>query len=176
MGQSGVKELFLLPQSSFTLSGCEFDANDKIINFNLGSTKWYQMQQIDETSEFNEKDIRDFKTGSLYWDQTQTMVFHSHSSILRKQLLQILAKPHVAIVRDNQNKYFLMGATRGVWSDAEIKIEKSFGGLNGNIITLKGTEPTAAYEVIASAITYTNIYVTSGGSGNESTPSEPSHD
>ena len=164
-GMGGIKELYIVNSDYFNLVGSSFDSEDKITFLNMiGGHTWYRFELISETAEYLEKQVDDSKTGSIFFEQNLTVVFHNNTSALRKQLLQLINTNGVAcIFKDNHDLYWLAGATRNMRVTSEIKWEKSFAGLNGEIRMLKATEPFPAYEVVGSAIMYSDIVITGGG-------------
>lgn len=174
--EGGIKEIFMLPSKYYNESGNEYDTNDKITFLNIfpSGTKWFKFEQVPETCFYTEKQNTSDRTGGIFWEQSLTIVFHKNNAELRKQLLQMIETPMVIIFGDNQNKYFLAGSLYGMEANATIQWEKGYGGLNGQIIEFRSNEIKPAYEVNASAITYSTTYITGGGGiFDESTPVGP---
>lgn len=163
--EGGVKEVFMLPLANYDEEGSTYDSNDKITSLNIfpGGTLWFKFEQVPETAFAEQKQNTSDRTGGIFWEQSLTMVYHKNNAELRKQLLQMIETPLVVIFGDNQDRYWLMGSRYGMDVNATIAWEKNLGGLNGEIVTLRSNEPFPAYEVVASAITYSTTVITGGG-------------
>lgn len=158
--KSGIKEVFIVPFSWLATDGIIFDSNDQILVAPISASNlWYKFDQVVETAEYDEKSNED-KFGNHFWEQNLTLVFHRNRANLRKQMLQLFnSKQLVAIFHTNDDRYFLCGKDRGLDINANVKVEKSYGGLNGQIIQLKGLEKYPAYEIVGSAITYSSTVI-----------------
>jgi len=166
LAESGIKEAFMMSRNYLSPDSYTYDSDDKIISIYTASELWYRFDQIFETSEYREIKQQDPKTGGIYWNQQLTLLFHRNRANLRKQLLQMVNDQSLAcIFHTNDDRYFLVGKDRGLQIDAEIKIEKNYGGMNGQIINLKAQELYPAYEVSYSAFTYSTVTITRGEPG-----------
>jgi len=158
---SGIKEVYMAPNSWFTRDAWTFDTNDKITSIYLATGRlWYKFDMISETAEYNEKEAEDSKSGSKFWNQQLTILFHHNDAILRKQMLQLINTNSLTVIfRDNTDTYFLAGKERGMEVQAEVKFEKNKGGFNGQILNLAGLEKYPAYEVVGSAVTFSSTTI-----------------
>ena len=163
LSESGIKELFLMKHSYFSQDGCKFNSDDLITEIYTGAHLWYKFDMIYETAEYIEKDAIDAKSGMRFWDSTLTVLFHKNRANLRKQMLQMMNENRlVGIFHTNDDRYFLVGKERGLDISAEVKVEKSYAGFNGQVLQLKGLEKMPAYEIASSAVTYSQTVITRG--------------
>ncbi len=160
LAESGIKEAFMMSHSNLNSDSYTYDSNDKITLIYTDTDLWYKFDQVFETAEYKEVKQQDQKTGGIYWNQQLTLLFHRNRANLRKQLMQMVNDSLACIFHTNDDRYFLIGKDRGLQIDAEIKVEKNYGGMNGQIINLRGQELYPAYEVSYSAFTYSPTVIT----------------
>lgn len=128
------------------------DASDVITAFTGSTVSYYTFEQEMETGEFNQAGAYSTENGTIYFDQTLSLVFHKNDADLRNQLLVLSQANMSVLILDQRGEYWLMGYQNGVRATAgAMNTGKAYGDLNGFTITLSSKEPEPAHNVSATA-------------------------
>ena len=102
-----------------------------------------------QTSSLTETATISQENGTVFFDQSVTMVFNKMEAAKRNQLLLMAeATSMVVIVKDNNGKYFSIGLERGAYTSAATATSgTAYGDRNGYEITISGLEAAPSYEV-----------------------------
>jgi hypothetical protein len=126
---------------------------DSIIGTFSGATvSFYTFQQEIETASFTENGVFSIENGTSFYEDTLTITLHKLEAALRNKILILGQGKWRVIIKDQRGKYWLMGYQNPVRVSASTPgVGKSYGDLNGAVITFMGKEPVPAYEVSATA-------------------------
>lgn len=114
---------------------------------------FYEFSFNRNTSDFVENATVNVENGSLFYDQTVTLVIPRRESSKRNVLALLMQKDVAVIVKDQNGLYWYLGETNGLYvSELPSATGKAKGDLNGYTITLKGEEPAQAQEVDEAAV------------------------
>lgn len=148
----GIVEVYLSTYpSGYTGLGWLSESGGTIIG--LSGASFYTFKPNKNSSNWVENIQSSIENGTIGYEQVITLVF-AKNDVTKRNVIKMLGQANmIAIVRDKNEKYWLLGAQNG--------LEVSGGGsssgtmlndLNGWNITISGTEPQPAYEVSASII------------------------
>lgn len=130
------------------------EGSDGLITaIDTGSSGYYTFVPNKNSSTWGETIQSSLENGTIGYEQSSTLVFSKNEAALRNQV-KLLGQANLSmIVRDKNDKYFLLGKQNGI----ELMSGNSAAGttltdLNGWSLTFSGTEPDPAYEVTGSII------------------------
>lgn len=144
----GIKEVYLTNWASDIIY--TEDSNSGITNITSGDTaiNFYKYEQAKETSGLDEKPQVIVKNGNSYFEQELTIVLNGMTTALRNQVLLITRATTIAIIKDLNDRYWLLGKDRGLdVNDGKFGTGIAYGDRNGYEIKLFGQEPENAIEV-----------------------------
>ncbi len=148
--RSGINKLYFIDSSQ--VLGLTVNTDDVITNVNTGSNAYYEIEVKPETSELNEKLVIDDKTGAEFYDCLVVLNLIKSSYISRKIYLKLKNGKKSIIVRDNTNRFWLIGKRffcAVVNSDSGRG--KNYTDFNGNKIVFSSKEPDPVFEVESSS-------------------------
>ena len=151
----GISELYLIKRTNISNLGYSFDDDEKITFISyINSTKFYKFDIIKEVATYDNKEVEDDRTGLIYWNSEFKFQLAPNHAKARKQLLQMLKTPLIAVWKDNNGRYWLEGKEKGCIINASITMGKLYSDTNAEQLTLTAFENKPMYEVVASAVTY----------------------
>lgn len=114
---------------------------------------FYEFAFNRNTSEFTENAVVNVENGSLFYDQTGTLVIPRREVAKRNALAMLMSKDLLVIIQDQNGLYWLFGETNGVYvSELPSTSGKAKADGSSYTITFKGEEPAQAQEVDPSAV------------------------
>jgi len=123
---------------------------------------WYQYQPRQENSFWQEEITKDRANGTTFYQQTATIVLTKDSQDHRNEIKLLAQADLVLIVKDANDKYYLLGENQAVTLDTSTRQSGTArGDLSGYTLNFMATEPDMAIEVDLSAfsaeISTTNV-------------------
>ena len=109
----------------------------------------YTYDFLKDNSNWVQPIVGDGVLTSVHWEPTLTLVFRKMSKLLRNEIYELSKGDLIAIIRDFNDIYWLVGLGRGLnliasgGSSSGSKLEE----LNGETLTFKGIEGIPAYTV-----------------------------
>ena len=117
-----------------------------------GSTSFRKYEQNPETATFTEAITPSEANGTLFYDQDLEIVIPKWNVTLRNELYLLAQQPLWVIIKDANDTYKLMGATRFASMQPSTTTNgKAAGDMAGYTLKFKAKEPVAAYFVSSSA-------------------------
>jgi hypothetical protein len=148
----GVKEVYIMElanMATYTEASGVITALTKTTG-----KRFYKYQQLRETSEAKEQITGSNTAGTVFYDQTVTLVIPKMQTSIRNEI-KVMASIGgiVAIVTTVEGTSFMYGAVNGLTlDDGQITTGKAKGDLNGYTINLMGYERQPAFTVQASVV------------------------
>ena len=107
-----------------------------------------------QTSSLTENATISQENGTVFYDQSVTMVFNKLEAAKRNQLLLMAeATSMVVVAKDNNGKYWSIGLSRGAYtSAATTTTSSSYGDRAGYEITISGMETAPIFEVTGTIV------------------------
>lgn len=119
----------------------------------ISSAKFYEFQQVKETSNFTEAIRVSDVNGTVGYETTLTAIFNKGDTALRNQVRLLAQSPLMIIIQDRNGKYWLMGKecaaemTTGNHTSGTVMADR-----NGYELTFVAKENLPMYEVSSSII------------------------
>jgi len=124
------------------------DADENITGVTGSTVSYYTFEQEVESGEFNQEGQYSTENGTIFFNQTLTLMFHKNDAALRNLLLVLSQANLSVIVKDQRGEYWLLGFQNGVRAiSGAMNTGKAFGDMNGVLITLEGKEPEPAHRI-----------------------------
>lgn len=117
--------------------------------------KFWKYQLVKSTAGFTDTGNGSIENGTLFYQQELTIVLNKLATNTRNEILLLAKNLLVAVVKDNNGVYWMLGKTRGL--DVTSNVGSSGvaeGDRNGYSLTFTGKEKEMATEV-ASAVALT---------------------
>ena len=120
----------------------------------LTPADWFAFEVPRQTSSFTETVNVSQENGTLNFSQDVSMVFNHLSVDKRNQLLLIAqATSLVAVVKDNNGKFWSVGIEKGAYMSAGTATTgTAYSDRAGYEITVSGIEPNPTFEVTSSIV------------------------
>lgn len=116
--------------------------------------KFYKYELVKETSSFVENVNASVENGSIFYQQELTVILNKLQANTRNEILLLAQNLLLAIVKDNNNKYWYLGQSRGLdITGGNSGSGTAMGDRSGYSLTFTGKEPALAPEVSSSIIT-----------------------
>jgi hypothetical protein len=150
-GQGGISEVYfteLANKDSITT------VDGAITAFTLTSgKKFFRYDLVKKTSSFEETIKANVENGTLAYEQMLNLIFNKGETSTRNQIRLLAQNVLLCIVKDKNNKYWLMGEENGV-DLTEGKFSSGVNGedRNGYELTFMGEEREGMKEVTSSLI------------------------
>ena len=115
----------------------------------LAPADFFVFETPRQTSSLTETATISQENGTVFFDQSVTMVFNKMEAAKRNQLLLMAeATSMVVVVKDNNGKYWSVGLERGAFTSAATATSAvAYGDRNGYEITISGLEVSPSFEV-----------------------------
>ena len=144
----GITEVYFMSAqdvASYTVSGGVMTALTKD-----SGKRFYKYELVKATSGVVENINASVENGTIFYQQELTIVLNKLQANTRNEILLLAKNLLVAVAKDNNGKYWLMGYSRGAVVSAGTSVTgTAVGDLNGYTLTLTAQEPAMAYEVQA---------------------------
>lgn len=148
----GVSAIYLTDLSSVTGYTA---AGGTVTSIAMGASQsFYSFEFNRNSAQMDDNATPNADLGSLFYDQTVTFAISRREVSKRNTIALLMNKDLVAIVKDQNGLYWLLGKENGLRvTELPSSSGKAKGDLNGYTFTLKGEEPEQAYGIDASAVT-----------------------
>jgi len=108
-----------------------------------GGTKFYTYQLEKENGVYTNNMTGSVENGTTFWESLLTFTMKKMSASQKNALQNLSQSRLMVIVKDNNDKYWIMGRTRGADAlDIQGTSGQAFGDLNGATVNISGKEPT----------------------------------
>lgn len=144
----GIKAVWISPLNDIT-----FDvADDKITSITGGDFKKYTFRK--QTGGMNSTLTVDDTVGTQYWTTELTLQFSKMETSKAVEINALTWTDTVTIVKDSNNKYWLLGYDNPVSTTASTaQTGTAYGDLNGYTLTLTDMSKNLPYELADEAVT-----------------------
>ena len=113
--------------------------------------RFWKYELPKETGSFTHNPQVSNENGTLFFDQNLTIVVNKLSAAINTELKLLAQNIVVAVVKDNNNKYWMLGKERGLdMSGSTSGSGTAFGDRSGYSLVFVGKEPDQLYEVNSS--------------------------
>lgn len=148
----GVDTIYITNWSNVT--DYALDATEIVTGITMsGSTKFYEFKPNKNSGHFTQNTTTSPENGTVSTEQTITIMTNKNEAD-KRNLIKLLAQSEmIAIVKDRNGKYFLLGAEFGLTlTGTSYDSGKLIGDANAWTLTLVGGEKFPANEVSAAAV------------------------
>ena len=116
--------------------------------------RFYKYELVKETSSFVENVNASVENGSIFYQQELTVILNKLQANTRNEILLLAQNLLVAVVKDNNGKYWYLGKTRGLdITGGSAGSGTAMGDRSGYTLTFTAKEPELTPEVSSSIIT-----------------------
>lgn len=147
----GIQQLWIC--ASFSFTGATFGATASRLDTLQGSGTFFQFDIPKDTSSFTETATIAPASGTLFFQGDLLMVFHKLEQYRRNQL-NLLARNRFirAVFQDNNNRWWIVGLTRGAQLSAGTQQTGTApGDMSGYSYTIQAQEPNPAFFMTSTA-------------------------
>jgi hypothetical protein len=110
--------------------------------------KFFKYELVKETSSVVENVTASVENGTIFYEQVLTIVLNKLLVNTRNEIMLLAKNLLVAVAKDNNDKYWYLGAKRGLDITAgSSQTGTAFGDRSGYTLTFTGKEPEMAQEV-----------------------------
>jgi hypothetical protein len=150
----GITEVYFMAfqdVASYTVSGGVVTALTKD-----SGKRFYKYELVKGTSSFVENINASVENGTIFYQQELTIILNKLQANTRNEILLLAQNLLVAVAKDNNNKYWYLGLTKGLdITGGSAQSGAALGDRSGYSLTFTGQEPELSPEVasnIASAL------------------------
>lgn len=147
----GITEVYFMAASdmtSFTAVSGVITAVSKTVG-----KKFFKYELAKATSMFQETITSSVENGTLFYQQELTIILNKLLVNTRNEILLLGQNRLVAIAKDNNNKYWMLGSTRGIdITGGNSASGTAEGDRSGYTLTFTGKEPQLCFEVSGTII------------------------
>jgi hypothetical protein len=116
--------------------------------------RFYKYELVKETSSFVENINASVENGSIFYQQELTVILNKLQANTRNEILLLAQNLLVAVVKDNNGKYWYLGKTRGLdITGGSGGSGTAMGDRSGYSLTFTAKEPELSPEVSSTIIT-----------------------
>jgi hypothetical protein len=110
--------------------------------------RFWKYELPKETGSFTHNPTVSTENGTLFFEQNLTIVVNKLSAAINTELKLLAQNILVAVVKDNNNKFWMLGKERGLdMSGSTSGSGTAFGDRSGYSLVFVGKEPDQLYEV-----------------------------
>ena len=110
--------------------------------------RFWKYELPKETGSFTHNPTVSSENGTLFFEQNLTIVVNKLSAAINTELKLLAQNILIAVVKDNNNKYWMIGKERGLdMSGSTSGSGTAFGDRSGYSLVFIGKEPDQLYEV-----------------------------
>ena len=110
--------------------------------------KFFKYQLVKETSSLVENITPSVENGTLFTEQVLTIILNKLQVNTRNEIMLLAKNLLVAVVKDSNDKYWYLGAKRGIdMTPSTGQTGTAFGDRSGYSLVFTGKEPDMAQEV-----------------------------
>lgn len=151
----GITEVYFIASSDIT-STTEASGVITALVKNTGK-KFYKYELTKGTSMFTENVASSVQNGTLYFTPELTIILNKLQANTRNEILLLAQNRLVAVAKDNNGKFWLLGKTRALdLTGGSTATGTAEGDRSGYTLTFAGAEPSLCPEVnsaVAAALT-----------------------
>jgi hypothetical protein len=113
--------------------------------------RFWKYELPKETGNFTNNPQVSTENGTLFFEQGLTIVINKLSASVNTELKLLAQNVLIAVVKDNNNKYWMLGKERGIdMAASESGSGTAFGDRSGYTLNFTGKEADQLYEVNSS--------------------------
>ena len=143
----GIKEAYIASTNLTTVF--TYDADD-VIDSATGAPSFFTFQQRNEQGEFIQTGNHSVENGTNFWEQTVSLIFTKNEAADRNTLKVLAQSTLLIIVKDQNDKYWVVGESNGADLTASTQSAgKAYGDLNGTTVSFTAKESAPAREIDA---------------------------
>ncbi len=147
----GVKAVWFIEIEN--VSGVTSSAGVATAIAKANNRRFYKYNLQRATAEAGEDIQASIENGTFFFAQTLSIVLNKLQAATRNEILLLGQNVLMAVIQDNNSKYWLYGATNGLTlSGGSAKMGKALGDRNGYELTFTGEEREPALEVTSGII------------------------
>jgi len=110
--------------------------------------RFWKYELPKETGNFTNNPQVSTENGTLFFEQGLTIVINKLSASVNTELKLLAQNVLIAVVKDNNNKFWMLGKERGLdMAASESGSGTAFGDRSGYTLNFTGKEPDQLYEV-----------------------------
>jgi len=110
--------------------------------------RFWKYELPKETGNFTNNPQVSTENGTLFFEQGLTIVINKLSASVNTELKLLAQNVLIAVVKDNNNKFWMLGKERGIdMAASESGSGTAFGDRSGYTLNFTGKEPDKLYEV-----------------------------
>lgn len=110
--------------------------------------RFWKYELPKETGSFTHNPTVSTENGTLFFEQNLTIVVNKLSAAINTELKLLAQNILIAVVKDNNNKFWMLGKERGLdMSGSTSGSGTAFGDRSGYSLVFVGKEPDQLYEV-----------------------------
>ena len=145
----GITEVYFIEESNVSSIAT---ASGVVTGLTKASGKRFWKYELPkETGNFTHNPQVSTENGTLFFEQNLTIVVNKLSAAINTELKLLAQNILIAVVKDNNNKYWMLGKERGLDMGAsESGSGTAFGDRSGYTLNFMGKEPDFLYEVNSS--------------------------
>lgn len=145
----GIKEAYIASFSSS--AGYTYDSDD-VIDSISNTNNFHTFAQRNEQGEMVQTGNHSIENGSNYWEQVVSLIFTKNDATLRNTLKVLAQSTLSVIVKDQNNRYWLIGEENGAdLSASTASTGKAYGDLNGVTLSIMAKESNPARQISQTA-------------------------
>jgi hypothetical protein len=147
----GIKSVYFIEIDN--VSGVTHSAGVVTAIAKANNKRFWKYNLKRSTGEATEEFQDSSENGTSFHRQTLSMVLHKQQASLRNEIALLAQNRLLAVVEDNNSKYWLYGKANGLERQGgSAKTGKAMGDLNGYELTFSGDEKDAALEVQSAVV------------------------
>jgi hypothetical protein len=151
----GITEVYFIASSDITSTTEASGVITALVK--TAGKRFYKYELTKGTSMFTENVASSVQNGTLYYTPELTIILNKLQANTRNEILLLAQNRLVAVAKDNNGKFFMLGKTRSLDLTAgSASSGTAEGDRSGYTLTFAGAEPALAPEVnsaVAAALT-----------------------
>ena len=146
----GITEVYFIERGN--VSSIAANASGVITGITkAGGKRFWKYELPKETGSFTHNPTVSTENGTLFFEQNLTIVVNKLAADINTELKLLAQNILIAVVKDNNNKFWMLGKERGLdMSGSTSGSGTAFGDRSGYSLVFVGKEPDQLYEVNSS--------------------------
>ena len=142
----GITEVYFIERASVTAMA---SASGVVTGLTKASGKrFWKYEMPKETGSFTHNPTVSNENGTVFFEQNLTIVVNKLSAAINTELKLLAQNIVIAVVKDNNNKFWMLGKERGLdMGGSTSGSGTAFGDRSGYSLVFLGKEPDQLYEV-----------------------------
>ena len=142
----GITEVYFIEEANVTAMAT---ASGVVTGLTKASGKRFWKYELPkETGSFTHNPTVSTENGTLFFEQNLTIVVNKLAADINTELKLLAQNIVIAVVKDNNNKFWMLGKERGLdMSGSTSGSGTAFGDRSGYSLVFVGKEPDQLYEV-----------------------------